>query len=97
MRTKVNPVWQSLAQHPQNTVTFVGLKLANSNQEAKTMNKSKVAAPRPGDRVTSSQHEGIFEVVGVNSLMQTANLRPVDGNARVIPNVAWTALKSANR
>jgi len=61
------------------------------------MGDSNVTAPRPGQRVTSTQHEGIFEVVGVNALMQTANIRSVDGNAPVIPNVAWTALKSAGK
>ncbi len=56
-----------------------------------------ITAPRLGQRVTSTQHEGIFEVVGVNALMQTANIRSVGGNAPVIPNVAWTALKSVGR
>jgi len=53
----------------------------------------KVTAPKQGERVTSGQHEGVFEVVGVNSLMQTANLRATDGNTPVIPNVAWAVLK----
>jgi len=56
------------------------------------MSDSKVAAPKLGAHVTSAQHQGIFEVVGVNALMQTANIRSVDGSAPVIPNVAWTAL-----
>jgi hypothetical protein len=51
------------------------------------------AAPKNGDHVTSSQHEGIFEVVGVNALMQTANIRLIDGTRHVVPNVAWTTLK----
>ena len=49
--------------------------------------------PKNGEHVTSSSHEGIFEVVGVNALMQTANIRLVDGTGHVIPNVPWTALK----
>ncbi len=57
------------------------------------MAESKVSAPKHGERVTSMQHEGIFEVVGVNSLMQTANLRATNGNAPVIPNVSWAILK----
>ena len=57
----------------------------------------KVSAPKRGDHVGSTQHEGIFEVLAVNSLMQTANLRSVDGHAPVIPNVAWTALKSLSK
>ena len=60
------------------------------------MVESKVIAPKRGDHVTSTQQEGIFEVVAVNSLMQTANLRLADGIAPVIPKVAWTALKSLN-
>lgn len=57
------------------------------------MAEPKVIAPKRGDRVGSTNHEGIFEVVGVNSLMQAANLRAVDGSGPVIPNVPWTALK----
>lgn len=49
--------------------------------------------PKHGEHVTSSQHQGTFEVVGVNALMQTCNIRALDGNSAVIPNVAWTALK----
>jgi hypothetical protein len=55
--------------------------------------ESKVTSPKRGDRVCTTQQEGIFEVVAVNSLMQSANIRPVDGSGHVIPNIAWTALK----
>lgn len=61
------------------------------------MSEAKVIAPKRGDRVNSSNHEGIFEVVFVNSLMQTANLRAVDGSAPVIPNVSWSALKPVGK
>jgi hypothetical protein len=54
----------------------------------------KATAPKQGDRVGSAQHEGVFEVVYVNALMQAANIRLVDGSGHVIPNVPWTALKS---
>jgi hypothetical protein len=57
------------------------------------MVESKVVAPKHGSHVTCTVYEGTFEVVAVNTLMQTANLRAVDGNSPVIPNVAWTALK----
>lgn len=57
------------------------------------MGDPKVSAPKRGDHVTSAQHTGTYEVVGVNALMQTANLRSTDGNTPVIPNVAWSALK----
>jgi len=59
--------------------------------------ESKVATPKNGDRVSAAEREGIFEVVGVNSLMQTANIRSVDGTGPVIPNVPWTMLTSVGR
>ena len=54
---------------------------------------AKQITPKNGERVSSTQHEGIFEVVFVNSLMQTANIRLVDGSGHVVPNVPWTELK----
>jgi hypothetical protein len=54
--------------------------------------ESKVTTPKNGDRVSAAEYGGIFEVVGVNSLMQTANIRLVDGMGHVIPNVPWTML-----
>jgi hypothetical protein len=53
----------------------------------------KPTAPKNGQHVGSAQHEGVFEVVFVNSLMQTANIRLVDGSGHVVPNVPWTALR----
>jgi hypothetical protein len=61
------------------------------------MADSKVAAPKHGEHVISSQHQGTFEVVGVNALMQTCNIRALDGNSPVIPNVAWTVVKSVGK
>lgn len=61
------------------------------------MSVSSVVGPKRGDRVNSNQHNGIFEVVAVNALMQTANIRAVDGTGPVIPNVPWTALKPVGR
>jgi hypothetical protein len=58
---------------------------------------SKAIAPKNGERVRSMQHEGVFEIVGVNSLMQTANIRLIDGTAHVVPNVPWTALTPADK
>jgi hypothetical protein len=55
--------------------------------------ESKVTVPKQGDRVSIAQHEGVFEVVGVNSLMQTVNVRLVDASGHVVTNVPWTALK----
>ena len=59
--------------------------------------ESKVVAPKVGDTVRSSQSEGVFEVVFVNALMQTANIRLLDGTGHVVPNVPWTALKAAGK
>jgi len=61
------------------------------------MAEARIAAPKRGERVGSTNHEGIFEVVAVNSLMQTANIRAVNGSGPVIPNVPWIALKPANK
>jgi hypothetical protein len=59
--------------------------------------ESKVTAPKRGDLVGATQHEGIFEVVGVNALMQTANIRLAAGSGHVIPNVSWTDLKPPDK
>ncbi|HXN19279.1 MAG TPA: hypothetical protein VN875_13160 [Candidatus Binatus sp.] len=53
----------------------------------------KLITPKNGEHVSTTQQEGVFEVVFVNSLMQTANIRLVDGSGHVVPNVPWTALK----
>ncbi|HKQ86515.1 MAG TPA: hypothetical protein VJS43_07045 [Candidatus Acidoferrales bacterium] len=58
---------------------------------------SKATPPKTGQHVRSAQQEGVFEVVGVNSLMQTANIRLIDGTGHVIPNVPWTALAPADK
>jgi hypothetical protein len=58
---------------------------------------SKVLVPKRGDHVSTTQHEGVFEVVAVNALMQAANIRLVDGSGPVIPNVPWTALKPPDK
>jgi len=56
--------------------------------------QAKLISPKNGEHVTSVQHEGVFEIVFVNALMQTANIRLVDGSGHVLPNVPWTALKA---
>jgi hypothetical protein len=58
---------------------------------------SKVTVPKNGDHVSAAENEGIFEVVGVNSLMQTANIRLVDGTGHVVPNVPRTVLTSVRK
>jgi hypothetical protein len=57
----------------------------------------KLAVPKRGDLVSTTQHEGVFEVVGVNTLMQAANIRLADGTGPVLPNVPWTALKAVDK
>jgi hypothetical protein len=56
------------------------------------MTETGVAPPKQGELVSRSHQEGIFEVVGVNAVMQTANIRLEDGSGHVIPNIPWTAL-----
>ena len=57
----------------------------------------KLITPKNGERVASSRHEGVFEIVFVNSLMQTANIRLIDGSGHVVPNVPWTALSALHK
>jgi hypothetical protein len=49
--------------------------------------------PKRGDRVGIGQQENVFEVVDINSLMQTANVKSTDGQGHVIRNVSWASLK----
>lgn len=55
---------------------------------------TKLTTPKKGEHVASTQQEGVFEVVFVNALMQTANVRLIDGSGHVMPNVPWTSLKA---
>jgi hypothetical protein len=57
----------------------------------------KITAPKNGQKVRSSLQEGIFEIVFVNALIQTANIRLIDGTAHVVPNVPWTALTAVGK
>jgi hypothetical protein len=49
--------------------------------------------PKIADRVGMVEQSGLFEVVDVNMLMQTANLKATDGQGHVTRNVPWTSLK----
>ena len=49
--------------------------------------------PKIGDRVGTAEQSGLFEVVDVNMLMQTVNLKATDGQGHVTRNVPWTSLK----
>jgi len=56
---------------------------------------TQVIAPKRGDHVSMAQQEGVFEVADINSLMQTANLKTLDGQGHITRNVPWTSLKPA--
>jgi len=58
---------------------------------------SSPIAPKRGERVSSIQQEGVFEVADINSLMQTANLKSTDGQGHITRNVPWTALKPLHK
>ena len=49
--------------------------------------------PKMGDRVGMVGQSGLFEVVDVNMLMQTAKLKATDGQGHITRNVPWTSLK----
>jgi hypothetical protein len=49
--------------------------------------------PKGGDSVGMAEQSGRFEVVDVNTLMQTANLKSVDDQGHVTRNIPWTLLK----
>jgi hypothetical protein len=49
--------------------------------------------PKRGDCVRMGEQPDLFEVVDVNMLMQTANLKSTDGTGHVTRNVSWTSLK----
>lgn len=45
---------------------------------------TKLTTPKKGEHLRSTQQEGVFEVVFVNALMQTANVRLIDGSGHVV-------------
>jgi hypothetical protein len=53
--------------------------------------------PKRGDHVSMAQQEGVFEIADINSLMQTANLKSMDGQGHITRNVPWTSLKPAGK
>jgi hypothetical protein len=57
--------------------------------------ETNVIAPKRGDHVAMASQEGVFEVADINSLMQTANLKTMDGQGHITRNVPWTSLKPA--
>jgi hypothetical protein len=61
------------------------------------MTTNTAPIPKRGDRVSTAQREGVFEVADINSLMQTASLKSTDGQGHITPNVPWTTLKFINK
>jgi hypothetical protein len=57
------------------------------------VSETKMTIPKRGERVGTTQQEGVFEVADINSLMQTANLKSTDGQGHIIRNVPWGSLK----
>ena len=53
--------------------------------------------PKIGNRVGIDGQSGLYEVVDVNTLMQTANLKSTDGLGHITRNVPWTALKPLHK
>ena len=49
--------------------------------------------PKRGDRVRLTDEPVLFEVVDVNTLMQTVNVKSTDGKEHVTRNIPWTSLR----
>jgi hypothetical protein len=49
--------------------------------------------PKRGNHVGIDGQSGVFEVVDVNMLMQTATLKSMDGPGHITRDVPWTSLK----
>jgi hypothetical protein len=49
--------------------------------------------PKIGNHVEIVGQSGLYEVVDVNMLMQTVDLKATDGQGHVTRNVPWTSLK----
>ena len=58
---------------------------------------TSMVTPKRGERVAIAQQEGVFEIVEINSLMQTANLKSTDGLGHITRNVPWTSLKLVDK
>lgn len=71
------------------------LRWSGEGLEDTVMSDVKATTPKQGAHVHCAAREGVFEVVFVNALMQSANIRLVDGSGHVIPNIPWTALSTA--
>jgi hypothetical protein len=64
-------------------------------EESHMSTGTSVTAPKIGEHVKVGEQDAVLEVSGINSLMQTANLKSTDGKGHVTYNVPWTSLKPA--
>ena len=69
------------------------MHLGTDDKEDHMSAEYRGAVPKRGDRVGMLEQSGLFEVVDINTLMQTANLKSTDGQGHVTRNVPWTSLK----
>jgi hypothetical protein len=77
---------QELVQRP-------AVRIGPEEQEDRVTAEYGGTIPKIGNRVGITGQSGLFEVVDVNMLMQTANLKATDGQGHVTRNVPWTSLK----
>jgi hypothetical protein len=68
-----------------------------SQEENMTAQYGGSVVPKRGDRVATDKQEGVFEVVDINLLMQTANVKSTDDRGHVTANVPWTSLKPVSK
>jgi hypothetical protein len=66
-------------------------------KESQMIAEYKDTNPKRGDHVSVTQQEGVFEIAEINSLMQTANLKTMDGQGHITRNVPWTSLKPVSK
>jgi len=59
--------------------------------------QATTAIPKRGEHVGMAERSGRFEIVDVNTLMQTVNVKALDGSEHVTRNVAWSSLKPETR
>jgi hypothetical protein len=49
--------------------------------------------PKLGEHVEVAEKTGKFEINDVNTLMQTVNVKAMDGEGHITRNIPWTSLK----
>ena len=68
-----------------------GVHLKANAKEDRMSAEYSGTVPKRGDRVELSEKSGTFEIVDVNTLMQTVNVKSADEH--VTRNIPWTSLK----